>query len=69
MVKSFQYFFAYLSLVILWILIVLVFCSIFNLYGIETNSGIIILSTFFGYIYHKYKPMKFDELFKLIWKK
>jgi hypothetical protein len=45
---------------------ILVFCSIFNLYGINTNPGIIVWGGIFGYIYHKFKPIEFRELLEKI---
>ncbi len=62
MIKYLQYFVAYLSLIILWIFFILAFGSIFNLFGVDTNPGLVIIGIFFALIYHKYKPMKFKDL-------
>lgn len=68
MIKYFQYLVAYISIVLLWIYIILIILSILDI--INFDRGGVFTSTvvafFLAHLYHRYKPMEFKELIKLI---
>lgn len=68
MINYFKYTSAYISLLILWLYFMAIVLSIFEIISFNRGGvvGTTIICFFCGYIYHKFKPMKFKELLEKI---
>ncbi|WP_373003664.1 hypothetical protein [Sulfurimonas sp.] len=68
MKKTVKYFIAYLSILIVWFIFTIMILDIAYLIELDINnvSTLALVALPFAYIYHKYKPMEFKELLKVI---
>ena len=63
-----RYLIVYISILVVWYIFIIMILDIFNVINFNVNNvgSLSFVAIPFGYIYHKYKPMEFKELLKII---